>query len=168
METPGALRSGVCRTVASMMNRVQAKEWMPPLSREDCKVHRKAHEQLHAEQEDESIVPERHLQYGENDPLPLKSWVPSVFTEEQGLTTYRHHIIYTKDYLGPIRQWFYQFYGQDLNAEQVASLCLLWQIAGNCEEAFFLAKWIQPFSDISSLNLHHLLSIILPPQMLPE
>ncbi len=47
VETPGAPLRGVHRTVASVMNCVQAKEWMPPLSREDREAHRKAREQLH-------------------------------------------------------------------------------------------------------------------------
>ncbi len=55
-----------------------------------------------------------------------------------------------------------------MNAKQVASLCLLWQIASSCEEAFFLAKWMQPFSEMSCLGIRHTLSIIEPPQMLPE
>ncbi len=80
---------------------------MPPLSKEDHDAHQKARDELHREQEDESITPDHRLQYGENDPLPLKSWEPSVFKEEQGIAMYRQHITYTKDYLGPIRQWFY-------------------------------------------------------------
>ncbi len=54
-----------------------------------------------------------------------------------------------------------------MNAEQAASLCLLWHIADTCEEAFFLAKWIQPFSEMTSLNLRHMLHIIVPPPPLP-
>ncbi len=88
METPIAPLSSIRRTVASVMNHVQAKEWMPPLSREDREAHQKACDQLHKEQEDESIIPDHHLQYGEIDPLPLDSWQPSVFKEEQGLTMY--------------------------------------------------------------------------------
>ncbi len=146
LETPTAPLSSICRTVANMINRVQAREWMLPLSKEDCNAHQKACDELHKEQADESITPDHCLQYGENDPLPLESWDPTVFKEDQGITMYHQHMNYTKDYLGPIRQWFYRHYGRDLNAEQVASLCLFWQIAGTCEEAFFLAKWIQPFS----------------------
>ncbi len=101
-------------------------------------------------------------------PLPLDTWVPSRFTHEQGEAKYREHMAHMEDYLGPLHQFFYQYYGPELNAKQVASLCLLWQIASTCEEALFLAKWMQPFSDMSSLNLHHLLSTILPPQALPE
>ncbi len=80
---------------------------MPPLSKEDRAVHQRACIELHREQEDESVMPEHRLQYGENDPLPLESWVPSVIKEEQGITMYCQHITYMKDYLGPIRQWFY-------------------------------------------------------------
>ncbi len=39
VETPGAPLSGICRTVASVMNRVQANEWMPPLSPADREMH---------------------------------------------------------------------------------------------------------------------------------
>ncbi len=121
-----ALLSGIHRTVANVINRVQAREWMPPLSKEDRDVHQKACDKLHKEQEDESITPDHCLQYWENDPLPLESWEPTVFKEEQDITMYREHITYMKDYLEPICQWFYQHYGRDLNAEQDASLCLFW------------------------------------------
>ncbi len=39
VETPDAPVSDIRRTVASVMNRVQAREWMLPLSKEDCEVH---------------------------------------------------------------------------------------------------------------------------------
>ncbi len=41
VETPGAPGSGVHRTVAHMINRVQAKEWMLPLSPTDHEMHQK-------------------------------------------------------------------------------------------------------------------------------
>ncbi len=168
VETLSAPLSGIRTTVANVINRVQAREWMPPLSKEDRDAHQKACDKLHQEQADESIMHDHRLQYGENDPLPLESWEPTVFKEDQGIVMYRQHMNCTKDYLGPIHQWFYRHYGRDLNAEQVISLCLLWQIAGSCEEAFFLAKWIQPFSEMSCLGICHTLSIIEPPRMLPE
>ncbi len=40
---------GVRRTVADVINCVQAKEWMPPLSNEDRKVHKKARADLDRE-----------------------------------------------------------------------------------------------------------------------
>ncbi len=140
---------------------------MPPLSNEDRKAHKRVHADLDREQADDVIMPDRCKQYGENDPLPLEYWVPSVFKEEQGLQKYREHMNHVNPYMGLLRQWFYRHYGRNLHAEQVASLCLLWQIAGSCEEAFFLAKWMQLFSEMSCLGTHHLLSII-EPQMLPE
>ncbi len=41
MEILGAPRSGVHRTVARVIEHVQAKEWMPPLSPADRDTHRK-------------------------------------------------------------------------------------------------------------------------------
>ncbi len=73
------------RTVASLINHVQAKEWMPPLSDENREVHKKACADLDKEQAEEVYLPEHHKQYRENDPLPLDYWVPSVFKDEQGL-----------------------------------------------------------------------------------
>ncbi len=93
-----------------MINRVQAKEWMLPLSVADRKMHQTVHERLQAEQ-DETGAAENCLQYGENDPLPLDDWVPSVFTEEQGEAKYRQHMAHTQDYVGPLRQFFYRYYG---------------------------------------------------------
>ncbi len=61
----------VHRTIADVTNRVQAKEWMPPLSSEDRKVHKKACTDLDREQVDDRPMPDHHKQYGENDPLPL-------------------------------------------------------------------------------------------------
>ncbi len=75
---------------------------------------------------------------------------------------------HVQEYVGPLHQYFYQYYGPDLFAEQIASLCLLWRIASTCEEAFFLTKWMQPFSDMTGLNHRHMLSIIPPPSVLPE
>ncbi len=167
LESPALLR-GVHRTVADMINHVQAREWMPPLSNEDREAHKKACTDLDKEQTDESIATDCHLQYGENDPLPLEYWVPSVFKEEPGLQMYCKHMTHVKAYMGSLHQWFYRPYGWNLHAEQIASLCLLWQIAGSCEEAFFLAKWMQPFSEMSCLGICHMVSIIEPPQMLPE
>ncbi len=106
VETLGAPRSSIHRTVASVINRVQATEWMPPLSAADREVHLKACKQLHTEQE-ETVAPENRLQYGENDPLPLDVWVPSVFTEEQGEAKYHQHMAHTQDYVGPVHQFFY-------------------------------------------------------------
>ncbi len=114
------------------------------------------------------VVPEQRILYGESDPLPVDDWVPSVFNREEGEATYRQFMNFVQPYVNPVRQFFYRYYGSDLNAEQVASLCLLWRIASTCEEPFFLAKWIQPFSPMNSLNLHHVLQIIPPPQPLPR
>ncbi len=114
------------------------------------------------------VVAENRLQYGENDPLPVDERVPSIFTEDQGETMYRQSMTHVQPYVNPLRQFFYRYYGPELNAEQIACLCLLWHIAGTCEEAFFLAKWIQPFSDMTSLSLRHVLSIITPLPPLPE
>ncbi len=149
LETPDTPLHSIQKTVTDMINRVQAKEWMPPLSKEDREVHKKVHAGLDQEQADESIAPDRRLQYGEDDPQPLECWEPTVFKEEQGIEMYRQHMMHIKEYLEPLHQWFYRHYGRNLNAEHVASLCLLWQIAGSCEEAFFLAKWMQPFSEMS-------------------
>ncbi len=63
------------------------------------------------------VVAENRLQYGENDPLPMNDWVPSVFTEDQGEATYRQSMIHVQLYVGPLRQFFYQYYGPELNAE---------------------------------------------------
>ncbi len=114
------------------------------------------------------VVAENRLQYRENDPLPVDDWVPSVFTEDQGEAMYRQSMTNVQPYVNPLHQFFYQYYSPEFNAEQIAGLCLLWHIAGTCEEAFFLAKWIQPFSDMTSLNVHHVMSIITPPPPLLE
>ncbi len=106
VETPGAPRSSVHRTVASMINRVQAKEWMLPLSAADRKMHQTVHDRLQSEQDETGAV-ENCLQYGENDPLPLDDWVPSSFTEEQGKAKYRQHMAHAQDYVGPLCQFFY-------------------------------------------------------------
>ncbi len=93
---------GIQRTVPSVINRVQAKEWMPPLSDDDREVHKKAQAELEKEQADEIALPEHRKQYGENDPLPLEYWVPSVFKEEQGLQKYQDHMNHVDPYLGPL------------------------------------------------------------------
>ncbi len=107
LEVPVAPLRGVRRTVADVINRVQAKEWMPPLSKEDHEAHKKACAELDREQVDESIAADCRLQYGENDPLPLECWEPTVFKEEQGIQMYRQHMIHVKDYMGPLHQWLY-------------------------------------------------------------
>ncbi len=98
------------RTVASVINHVQAKEWMPPLSDEDREAHKRACADLDKEQVDDVPTPAHHKQFGENDPLPLDYWVPSVFRDEQGLQKYRDHIDHVNLYTGPLHQWFYRHY----------------------------------------------------------
>ncbi len=70
LESTAPLR-GIHRTVADVINRVQANEWMQPLNNEDREVHKKVHADLDREQADDVVVVDRRLQYGENDPLPL-------------------------------------------------------------------------------------------------
>ncbi len=106
LQAPAPLH-GVRRTVADVINRVQAEECMPPLSNEDREVHKKAHVDLDKEQTDESFATDRRLQYGEIDPLPLEYWVPSVFKEEQGLQMYRQHMTHVGACMGLLHQWFY-------------------------------------------------------------
>ncbi len=107
MSESNILLRSICRTVADVINHVQAKEWMPPLSNEDREVHKKVHTDLDKEQADDVPMPEHRKQYGENDPLPLDYWVPSVFKEEQGLQKWREHINHVAPYTGLLHQWFY-------------------------------------------------------------
>ncbi len=140
VEAVGVLRSSIHRTVARVMERVQAIEWILPLNSADREVHQKARIRLQEQQQEEVQVADNRLLFGENDPLPVVEWVPSVFNQEQGEAMYRQFMIHVKPYVSPVHQFFYRFYGSDLNAEQIASLCLLWRLASTCEEAFFLAS----------------------------
>ncbi len=68
---------------------------MPPLSNENREAHKKVCADLDQEQIDENVVADRRKQYGENDPLPLEPWEPSVFKEEQGLQMYHQNIAHS-------------------------------------------------------------------------
>ncbi len=160
VEPVGVPRSGVHRTIAHVIDRVQAQEWTPPLNAVDRETHRKVWARLQEQQEEEVQFPEHCLHYGEHDPLPVGDWVPTVFHQDTGEAMYQKSMDHVQPYMDPVHQFFYRVYGPDLNAEQVASLCILWHIASTCEEAFFLAKWIQLFSPMNSLNLRHVLGII--------
>ncbi len=89
-----------------MIERVQASEWMPPLNPTDRETHRKVRARLQEDQED-VVVAETCLLYGENDPLPVDDWVPSVFNENQGEAMYRQSMIHVQSYVGPLHQYFY-------------------------------------------------------------
>ncbi len=102
------------------MERVQATEWIPPLNAADREMHRKARVRLQEQQEEEVQVPENRLQYGDDDPLPVGDWVPSVYHQEQGEAMYRRSMTHGQPYVDPVHQFFYRYYGPDLNAEQVA------------------------------------------------
>ncbi len=59
------------------------------------------------EDQNEVVVAENRLQYGENDPLPVDDWVPSVLNEDQGETMYRQNMTHVQPYVNPLRQFFY-------------------------------------------------------------
>ncbi len=72
LEGTGAQRSGVQRTVARVMDRVQANEWMPPLNTVDKEVHQKARLSLRTREEEELSIADDCLLFGECDPLPVE------------------------------------------------------------------------------------------------
>ncbi len=92
------------------------------------------------------------LLYGKDNVLPIDDWRPWKMTNNATMTN-----VQTVEMTGPVlkdlRNWVYGEYGRRVMTLQICILMLHWGVAQTADESFFLARWIQAWSEMSWVQL---------------
>ncbi len=80
--------------------------------------------------------------------------------------TYMQMVQMTESVLRDFHTWIYKQYRRHVTTLQICIIMLRWGVAQTADEAFFLTRWIQAFSELSWIQLRaNLRSATMPPRL---
>ncbi len=90
--------------------------------------------------------------YGKDDVLPIDDWRPRKMSLT-AMMTYSQMVAMTELMLKDLRTWAVQTVQEKHDVLQICVIMLHWGAAQTADESFFLACWIQAWSEMSWVQL---------------